>query len=162
MPAGSTAEDLFTERTSPPVHQPALAEFDFAVDERDWGAMKMLLDEFERELSERRTALLSRLSIWKMAVRILKRSTTDKMILRAPTARDHEYHRAILGYLKGTGLLPQGELRRHTSIDPSNIGVTYDDFAAMVAELEYQEKEWYGDMTQDFRDSMLADVFGGS
>ena len=122
--------------------------------------MKMLLDEFESELSEKRTALLSRLSVWKMAVRILKRSTSDKMILRTPSQRDYDYHKATLGYLKGTGLLLQGELKRHQSVDPANIGVTYEDFAAMVAELEYQEREWYGDMTTPFRDQVLADVFG--
>jgi hypothetical protein len=137
-------------------------DFDFCVDERDWGAMKLLLDEFEHELAERRTALLYRVSVWKMSVRIFKRSTTDKMILRAPSQRDYDYHRATLGYLKGTGLLLQGELKRHQTADPEHIGVTYEDFAAMVSELEYQEREWYGDMTPAFREQLLKDVFAGS
>jgi hypothetical protein len=158
-----TSSDLFSRKASPVKASPVpVAELDFGVDERDWGAMKMLLDEFERELSERRTALLARLSIWKMAVRILKRSTTDKMILKNPTQRDYDYHKAILGFLKGTGLLLQGELKRHQNIDPENIGVRYEDLAAMVSELEYQEREWYGDMTNDLRERMLVDVFGQS
>ncbi|MEZ5386604.1 MAG: hypothetical protein R3F13_13915 [Prosthecobacter sp.] len=162
MTATPTSTDLFTKQSASMKPSVPVAELDFGVDERDWGAMKMLLDEFERELSERRTALLARLSIWKMAVRILKRSTTDKMILKTPSQRDYDYHHAILGFLKGTGLLLQGELKRHQNIDPENIGVSYEDLAAMVSELEYQEREWYGDMTDEFRDRMLADVFAQS
>lgn len=122
--------------------------------------MKMLLDEFERELSERRTALLARLSVWKMALRIFKRCTADKMILREGSRRDSEYHKAILAFLKGTGLLLQGELQRQQDIDPKHIGVRFEDFAAAVTELEYQEREWYGDMTEELRGQILADVFG--
>ena len=129
------------------------------MDERDWGAVKLLLDEFERELSERRSALLYRVSVWKMAVRILKRSTTEKMVLKTPDQRDIDYHRGALAYLKGSGLVLLGELKRHQKLDPAQIGITYESFSALVSELEYQEREWYGNMKPEFREALLEHVF---
>jgi len=133
-------------------------ELDFQTDERDWGAVKLLLDEFEEELSERRSALLYRLSVWKMAVRILKRAAVEKMVLREPCRRDHDYHRSSLAYLKGAGRVLEQELKRHTEVDPSNIGITWDDFAAMVEELECQDREWYGDMKPEMREKLLSEL----
>lgn len=136
-------------------------EFDFAVDERDWGAVQMLLAEIEHDLSERRRALLHRLAVWQVAVSVLRRAETRLMVLREPSRRDLDYHRAILSYLLGVGRLLLLELKKHAKIDPSAIGVSFEDVSAIVDDLAYSERERYGDMKQEFRDRLLEDVFGG-
>lgn len=135
-------------------------EFDFQTDERDWGAVKLLLDECDEEISERNAALLHRVSVWKMAVKMLKKAVMEKMILREPGPRDRDYHRSSLAFLKGAGRRLLHEMKLHPEIDPKHIGITWADASAMVDELEYQEREWYGDMKPELRDEILTSLHG--
>lgn len=133
-------------------------ERDFSIDTpplADWSTMRVLLAEIEAEMSERRQMLLARVSWWFLAVRMLKRVTDAKMILREPEKRDYQYHRAILAGMIGTGrtLLLQLELNSIENLEP--VGHTIGDFEAMVVELEYQSREWYGDMKEAMRKDIL-------
>lgn len=135
-------------------------DFNFAVDEKDWAAVKLLLEELEEELAERRSHLLFRVNVWVMSVRVFKRVEDRKMVIGNPTKRDRDYHRAMLGFLKGYGELLLMELERQDKADPKNIGMTFEDFAASVQGLRYAEREWYGDMTEARREEILGNVFG--
>lgn len=142
-------------------HQSATQEdFNFATDEQDWSAVKLLVDELEQELAERRSNLLFRISVWYMAVRVFRRVEERKLLLRAPSERDLAYHRAVLGFLRGCGELLLLELQRQTESDPRHIGVEFRDFEASVADLRYAERERYGDMKEERRAQILDDVFG--
>ena len=133
---------------------------DLGVDEQDWAAVKLLVDELEQELAEHRNHLLFRISVWYMSVRVFKRAETNKLILREPTPRDRQFHRALLSFLKGSGELLLMELRNESSVNPKEIGIRFEDFSASVQELAYSEREHYGDMTEQRRNEILKDAFG--
>jgi hypothetical protein len=135
-------------------------DFEFGVDEQDWAAVKLLTDELEEELAERRNHLLFRISVWLLAVRVFKKSETRKIVLRTPSDRDKTYHRALLGFLKGYGEMLLMELGRQNAMDSKDIGVSFEDFSASVEELRLSEREWYGDMTQARREEIFLNVFG--
>jgi hypothetical protein len=135
-------------------------EFEYRVDERDWSAVKLLVEELEQELAERRNHLLYRITAWCFALKVFKRVESEKMICRPPIERDMEYHRAMLAFLRGCGEILVLELRKHEDVDPQRIGMNFSDFSAMVGELRISERERYGDMTPSRRDEILSDVFG--
>lgn len=143
--------------TSPTGFQP---DFEFGVDEQDWAAVKLLTDELEEELAERRNHLLFRISIWHISVRVFKKTELRKMVLRDASDRDKTYHRALLGFLKGYGELLLMELGRQNATDSNSIGIPFEDFAASVEELRYAEREKYGDMTDERKREILLNVFG--
>jgi hypothetical protein len=135
-------------------------ELEYKVDERDWTAVKLLVEELEQELAERHSHLLFRITGWYFALKVFRRVENEKLILRAPLERDIEYHRAMLAFLRGCGEVLVLELRKHEKIDPNQIGLSFADFSAMVEELWISERERYGDMTAARREEILSDVFG--
>ena len=143
----------------PPTIEPQ-SEFDYKVDERDWSAVKLLVEELEQELAQRRSHLLFRITAWYFALKVFRRVETDKMILKPPTDRDAKYHRAMLAFLRGCGEVLMVELSTHQEIDPQKIGISYANFSAMVEDLRMSERQWYGDMTGSRRAEILNDVFG--
>jgi hypothetical protein len=136
------------------------SEFDYKVDERDWSAVRLLVEELEQELAQRRSHLLFRITAWYFSIKVFKRVETEKMILKAPTERDTKYHRAMLAFLRGCGEVLAVELGNHTEVDPQKIGISYANFSAMVEDMRMSERQWYGDMTGSRRAEILHDVFG--
>jgi hypothetical protein len=135
-------------------------EFDYKVDERDWSAVKLLVEELEQELAERRNHLLFRITAWCFALKVFKRVEAEKVVLRPPSDRDSKYHRAIIAFLRGCGEILLVELSAHQEIDPERVGISFAALAAMVEELKISEREWYGDMTEARRREILNDAFG--
>ena len=138
------------------------AEFEYKVDERDWSAVKLLVEELEQELAEKRNHLLFRITAWCFALKVFKRVESEKMVLRQPLERDSKYHKAIIAFMRGCGEILLVELDTHQEIDPVRVGISFSDLAAMVEELRISEREWYGDMTPERRAEILTDVFGPS
>jgi hypothetical protein len=126
----------------------------------DWVAVKILLDEVDQEIAARRSHVLFRLSAWIMALRIFRRVEERKFILNSPVPRDLDYHRAFISLLVGQGDVLILELRRHEESDPQAIGISFEDIAAQVEELRYDQLSRYGDMTEERRSSILREVFG--
>jgi hypothetical protein len=135
-------------------------EFEYRVDERDWSAVRLLVEELEQELAERRNHLLFRITAWYFALKVFKRVESNKVVLKEPLERDTKYHKAMLAFLRGCGEMLLVELGNHQDIDPQRVGITYADLAAMIEELKMSEREWYGDMTKDRRTEILTNVFG--
>src|SRR5713101_5387662 len=111
-------------------------EFDYKVDERDWSAVKLLVEELEQELAERRNHLLFRITAWYIALKVFKRVEVEKVVLRPPSDRDFKYHRAIIAFLRGCGEILLVELSAHQEIDPERVGISFAALAAMVEELK--------------------------
>src|SRR5437667_4640281 len=93
----------------------------------DWVAVKILIDEIEKEITERRSHLLFRVSTWIMALRIFRNVEERRLILSDPAPRDTEYHKAFTSLLFGQGQVLLIELKRHEEIDPHNIGIPFED-----------------------------------
>jgi hypothetical protein len=138
----------------------AQQEFEYKIDERDWAAVKLLVDELKEELAQRRSHLLFRITAWHITLKIFKRIESEKMVLKEPLERDTKYHRANLAFLRGCGEVLLVDLDTHENIDPTSIGISYQDMAAVVEELRISEREWYGDMKEGRREELLNDVFG--
>jgi hypothetical protein len=138
----------------------AQTEFEDKVDERDWTAVKLLVEELEQELAESRSHLLFRITAWCFALKVFKRVEGEKLILRVPQERNIEYHRAMLAFLRGCGEILVLELRKQEGVDLGRIGLSFAEFSAMVEELRISERERYGDMTPARREEILSDVFG--
>ncbi|MEX2581454.1 MAG: hypothetical protein WD342_20530 [Verrucomicrobiales bacterium] len=139
----------------------ALDHEDHSADPRDWIPVKLLCDELEREMAEKRTHLLQKLTAWMVSLRVFRRVESVRMIdSEARSARDDEYHRALLAFLLGVGELILLDLRRHEQIDPKWIGIGFDDVAAMIKELRSDMMMWHGEMTEARKQTILADVFG--
>ncbi|WCJ58080.1 hypothetical protein NXS98_10115 [Fontisphaera persica] len=136
------------------------SEFDYHIDDRDWSAVQLLVSELQEELAERRSHLLYRLAAWSFALKVFKRIEGERIVDRQPSERDINYHRAMLGFLKGCGELLLHQFRMHQEIDPKVIGFGFDNLAATVESLRISERMWYGDMTKARREEILADVFG--
>ena len=132
------------------------------MDPKDWVPVKMLLQEMEKELVERRMHLLRRLATWLNAVAIFKRIEHRKIIaVEGPVShRDLEFHRALLTLLLGLGENLVLELKDHRKIDPENIGLKFEDVLAMVEEMRMDYQTFHGGMTEAKRDTVLSDVFG--
>ncbi len=143
-----------------PAAQTPLLDLDYTVDQSDWFAVKLLIDEIERDINERRRALLFRMAVWFSAVRVFRNVEARRMLGDDPTNRDRLYHRGILAFLKGAGEMLIVELRRHAEIDTRQIGVSHADFEACVEDLRLSEAEWYSDVTPARRNQILSDVFG--
>ncbi len=137
-------------------------EFEYKVDERDWSAVKLLVEELEQELAERRNHLLFRITAWCFALKVFKRVESEKMVVGQPLERDSKYHKALIAFLRGCGEVLLVELGAQQEIDSMQVGFSYADLAAMVEELKISEREWYGDMTKERRAEILNDVFGTS
>lgn len=135
-------------------------EFEYRVDERDWSAVKLLVEELEQELAQRRSHLLFRITAWYFALKVFKRVESEKMVINEPQDRDHKYHRAMLVFLRGCGEVLLVELGNHQEVAPESVGISYPDLAAMVEDLRMIERERYGDMTKPRRAEILNDVFG--
>lgn len=127
----------------------------------DWAAIKILLEEVEQEIAARRSHLLFCLNAWLLALRIFRRVEEKKFVLSDPVPRDHEYHKAFTAMLLGQGEALLLELRRHHEIDSEHIGVPFEDIAAQVEELRYDDRSRYGGMTEERREEILREVFGG-
>lgn len=135
---------------------------EFATDPRDWIPVKLLLQELEKELVERRMHLLRRLATWLNAITIFKRIEERKIIAIAGQVghRDLEYHRALLTLLLGLGENLVLELKDHRKTDPENIGLSFNDVVSMVDEMRLNLHTFHGGMTETRRSSILNDVFG--
>ncbi len=137
-------------------------EFDYKTDERDWSAVKLLMEELEQELAERRSHLLFRISGWYFGLKVFKRVESEKLVLKKPLERDTRYHRSIVAFLRGCGEMLLVEWATHQEIASEIAGISYADFAASVEELKLAEREWYGDMTDSRRTEILNNVFGST
>ncbi len=135
-------------------------EFDYHIDDRDWSAVKLLVSELQEELAQRRSHLLYRLAAWSFAIKVFKRIEGERIVDGHPSERDFNYHRAMLGFLKGCGELLLHQFKMHQEIDPKTIGIEFENLAATVESLRISERMWYGDMTKARREEILADVFG--
>lgn len=135
-------------------------ELEYKVDERDWTAVRLLVEELEQELAERRNHLLFRITAWQFALKVFRRVESEKLVMRSPVERDTEYHRATLAFLRGCGEVLMLELKKSEKIDPQSIGLSFAGIAAVVEELRISEREKYGDMTPARREEILTDVFG--
>ena len=135
-------------------------EFEYKADERDWTAVRLLVEEMNEEMAERRNHLLFRITAWHFTLKVFKRVESEKMVLRTPQDRDSKYHKATLAFLRGCGEMLLLELGVQQSIDPQTVGIGYADMTAIVEELKMTEREWYGDMTGSRRDEILTNVFG--
>jgi hypothetical protein len=136
------------------------ADLAYNLEKPDWMALKILIEEIEEELTHRRNNLLHSLSNWFLAVKIFKRFEEGQIILGSPTIRDTDYHRVIL-----TGLLANGEkllhdLHKHNEIDPKSIGIELKDVQSAVNEFRLAYAEWFNDMKQEKKASVLREVFG--
>jgi hypothetical protein len=146
MPATATPQELFHE--------------DYQADPKDWQPAKLLIEEIEREITERRTHLLRRLSMWIFAHRVIQSLEDRRLVLRTPGPRDLEFHRAFITFLLGVGEMLILELKEHDEVDPQHIGLRFEDVAAMVQGLRDDLQMWHGDMTEARRKEILHDVFG--
>jgi hypothetical protein len=134
-------------------------ELEYKVDERDWSAVKLLVEEMKEEMAERRNHLLFRITAWHFTLKVFRRVENEKMVLRSPQERDAKYHKAMLAFLRGCGEILLLELGVQQDIDSQSVGISYADMAAVVEELKMTEREWYGDMTEARRDEILKNVF---
>jgi hypothetical protein len=149
MPAAKDHPELFGHK-------------DYNVDPTDWVPAMMLITQIERELAERRIHLLRRLSTWYTLVGMFRQIEDRQMLKKEPSARDYEYHRAMLKFLAGEGAILRVELGNHVDIDPEDIGIPLKDVDAQITELDDDMRIWHGDMTEDRRKSILSDVFGSA
>jgi hypothetical protein len=132
----------------------------YANESPDWVALKILTEEIQDELAQNRHNLLYSLSNWLMSVAIFKRFEERQMVLSEPSDRDKAYHRVVL-----TGVLANGEklvheLLRHNQIDPKNVGVELGDVQSTVNDLRLCYAEWFSDMKQERKETILREVFG--
>ena len=139
---------------------PPQQEFDYRIDERDWSAVKLLVEELKQELAEQRNHLLFKITGWYFAMKVFKRVEAEKMVVGTPQDRDFKYHKAMLAFLRGCGEVLLVELSAHQEVDTAKLGMSYADLQAMVEELKISERERYGDMTANRRAEILDDVFG--
>lgn len=145
-----------------PNEMPEVSQMDLAyqIEKPDWVALKILIEEIEDELAQRRNNLLYCLSNWSLAITIFKKFEERQMVVGAPTARDKDYHRVIL-----TGLLANGEkllheLMKHEEIDTNNVGIELKNVQSSVNELRLNYAEWFSDMTGERKKGILGEVFG--
>lgn len=134
-------------------------EFDFHCDPKDWAHVRLLLEDLEEEMANREQALLHRVSVWRMAVKTVRKQTTLRMVVAEPTPRDLGYHKAALATLGGAGQRLAMEVQ-HSGLDLKPIGISVADVEAMLEELAIQEREWHGDMKEEKRKLMLEEIFG--
>lgn len=139
--------------------EPDLFHSDFNTDPRDWQAVRLLCDELEAEMAERRRHLLRRLCDWLTLLSVFRAIEERKIILADPGHRDMEFHRALLTSLLGSGELLLVDLREHTKVDPEHVGISFKDFEAHVTQLRYDLRMRHGDMTDAGRQQILSDVF---
>jgi hypothetical protein len=125
----------------------------------DWVAVKALLDEVDEGIVARRSHVLFRVNAWLLAVRVFRRVEERRIVLGEPAPRDFEYHRAFASLLIGHGEILLLELKRHEEIEPEHIGVRFEDIAAHVQDLRYDQRSRYGGMTIERRDEILQEVF---
>ncbi len=138
---------------------PTLIHDDYSVDERDWIAVKLLCEEIERELAERRIHLLRRLASFLACLTVFRRVEKHRMLVNSGDAspRDKTFHRAILSGLSGMGEMLLLEFEKHTEIDPVHIGLEFGDVSALVDELRHDLHMWHGDksMTKERETEVL-------
>ena len=133
---------------------------DYLSDPRDWQAIRILCDEIEAEMAERRRHLLRRVCDWLTLLSVFRAIEEKKLIIREACPRDMEFHRAIITSILGSGELLLLDLREHTGIDPLAIGVSFEDFEAHVRMLRYDLRARHGDLTPEAKKAILSDVFG--
>jgi len=56
-------------------------ELEYKVDERDWTAVRLLVEELEQELAERRNHLLFRITAWQFALKVFRRVESEKLVI---------------------------------------------------------------------------------
>ena len=135
-------------------------ESEFEIDPKDWIPALILQADLEREMAEKRTHLLRRLSTWFSLITIFRRLERDRMVSTEATMRDKKYHRAMMEFLIGSGAVLVLELECHKQSDPIHIGVPFESVIAQVQELRDDLRMWHGDMTATRRAEILSDVFG--
>ncbi len=135
---------------------------DFRSDPRDWWPAKNLVAELEEELSAARQHLLLRVTAWVLATKVFRKIERRKMYEpeNGPTARDMEFHRAILTSLLGNGEMLLLDLKSHQEIDPNNIGLSMDAIASTVSQMRFDLSHWHGDMKPEMAEEILSQVFG--
>ena len=146
-------------RMPAPIQEQDLFHSDFQADPRDWQAVRLLCDELEAEMAERRRHLLRRLCDWLTLLNVFRAIEERKIVLAHPSVRDIEFHRALITSILGTGELLLIDLREHTKVDPELVGVSFVDFEAHVIQLRYDLRMRHGDMTDAGRANIMKDVF---
>ena len=135
---------------------------EFASDPKDWMALRMLLDEIDKEMRLQREALLMRVAQWLIAHNIFRKVEKKKLIMTEPGARDMEFHDTLASGLVGSGKLLILELREHTEVDPRHLGLRFEDFRATVAAVERDLAMWHSGMTEKRAEAILTSTFGAS
>jgi hypothetical protein len=128
---------------------------DYHADPTDWIPGKILMEEMERELTQKRTHLLRRVSNWMTAVSIFQRIEHKRMVENEPSLRDFEFHKALGTFYHGVGEMLLLELQEQKSIDPKWIGMSFEGFAAAVRSLGYSLRMWHSDMSEAEREGIL-------
>ncbi|MEM1085958.1 MAG: hypothetical protein AAGI48_17750 [Verrucomicrobiota bacterium] len=141
--------------------QLAFEEREFAADPRDWCALRLLIEEIDEDMRERRKHLLLRTAQWLMAHDVFRKIEARKMVRAQPHPRDLEYHNTLASSLVGAGKMLLMQLQEHHDIDPLHIGIRFEDIRTMVIAVERDYNQWHSGMTDERRKSILKDVFGG-
>lgn len=133
---------------------------EFTSDPKDWYAVKLVIDEIDEEMRLQREALLMRLAQWLIAHNIFRKVENRKMIRETPGIRDMSYHDTLASSLIGSGKMLVMELRQHSEIDPTHLGVRFEDFLATVTAVERDHAQWHSGQTEERSAQILKDVFG--
>jgi len=125
-----------------------------------WEAVGQLVELNARDQLSRRYGLLAEAISWFKAVDLFRQAELAEMTLRKPGPQDLRRHRACLAQV-----IAQGE-RLATLVDSDGLpanpeGITREDIEAQLEALYDTMIGWHGGITQERRQQVMAEVFGG-
>jgi hypothetical protein len=126
----------------------------------DWIFVRKLLQDIQEDFARKQRFLLRVAGRWLTALELFR--FLEEIVFQDGQASetDRVYHKASLRILHSQGELVLHDLKRHEDIPIDQLGISYDDLSALVAELAYDEAMRYGTTTQERLKDLGAELFG--
>jgi len=121
-----------------------------------WRAVDFMV---EFQTRHKKLGLLTETLVWVAAVALFRETETETHYLNTPTEDDRRQHKTILPALIAEGERLLGRIHAANGLPQNLDGIKTTDVDAMVEELRITNLQWYGDMTAERREEILAELF---
>jgi hypothetical protein len=121
-----------------------------------WDAIDFVVEFHTRR---KRLGLLTETLAWVGALALFRETEAQTHYLSEPSSDDQRQHKAILAALIAEGERLLTRIHAANGLPENLDGIKTADVDAMVDELRNTQIQWYGDMTPQRREQILAELF---
>jgi hypothetical protein len=124
-----------------------------------WKAVGMLLDQNNRDVTEKRYGLVSEVVSWFKVLDLFRQIENERMIEQEPTTDDLKYHKARLAMLIAEGERLGAVIREVGLRSENSNSIKLADLEAAIEELRITHREWHEPLSEVRKAELWQGIF---